>query len=122
MLHLWEVEHSYYCEETNYYAPADQPITKYKSFGSFLADAKYEDLDMNLIFRFDWQEGESHEIGEYNGDDYYRHAILRLFYMGQRKGLYRSVAIEVCRADEPQIIEFLKVRWENLKDLWNPIS
>lgn len=123
MKHLWEVEHSYYCEEINYYS--NDCYTKYKSLSEFLNDALKEDIDMNLIFRFDWQEakpGDSGEFGEYNGDDYYRHAILRLFYMGQGRGLYRSVAIEVCRADEPTILGFLKVRWEHMRRLWEPVS
>jgi hypothetical protein len=120
---LWEIEHPYYCSESNYYAPGnDQPYQSYKSWGEFDQEYRDSDLDMNLVFRWDWREGEGWELPEFNGDVNYRNGKLLIFFMGQRKGLYRWVDIEVCRADEPSVIEFLSVRWDHLKLMWEPFS
>jgi hypothetical protein len=119
--HLWEIEHPYYCNEGNYFA-SEKVGTDYRTFSEFLEAEGSQDEDLNLIFRWDWQEGEDHELPTYNGDNYYRNGRLMLFYMGQRKGLYRYVSVEVCRADEPAVIEFLKPRWEHMKLLWEGIS
>lgn len=122
--HLWEVEHSYYCNEGNYYAPGnDQPTASYKTFGEFLASEGDSDFDMNLLFRFDWRESESWGHGmPFNGDVNYRNGVLLLFWIGQRKGLYRWTEIEVCRADEPAVIEFLRPRLAHLMKLWEPLK
>ena len=122
--HLWEVEHPYYCSEGNYYAPGtDQPTAQYKTFAAFLDDEGDADMDMNLLFRFDWRESEEWGHGTpFNGDPYYRNGVLLLFWMGQRKGLYRWTEIEVCRADEPAVIEFLRPRFAHLLRLWEPLA
>lgn len=123
MKHLWEVDHSYYCNEGNYYAPGrEQPHDEFKSFEEFISEHGASDFDMNLVFRFDWVEGEDHELPPYSGDPYYRNGLLKIFWMGQRKGLYRWTTVQVCRADEPKVIEFLRPRWQHLKELWEPIS
>jgi hypothetical protein len=123
MGHLWEVDHPYYCNEGNFYAPGnDQPCDSHKSWADFLADYNYADFDLNLVFRFDWVEGEDHDLPAYNGDPYYRNGHLKIFWMGQRKGLYRWSTVEVCRADEEAVLAFLKPRWEHLKKLWEPVS
>ena len=119
--HLWEVDHSYYCNEGNYYANGCGD--EYKRFSDFAAEYSDADFDMNLVFRFDWIEQDS-ETGEsnYNGDDNYRDGTLKIFWMGQRKGLYRFSLVEVCRADEPEVIKFLRPRWEHLRKLWAPLA
>lgn len=118
--HLWEVEHPYYCNEGNYYAPGnDQPTEAYKTFSAFLAEEGDADMDMNLLFRFDWSEDDD---TAFNGDPYYRNGKLLLFWMGQRKGLYRWTEIEVCRADEPAVIEFLRPRFAHMLRLWEPLT
>jgi hypothetical protein len=92
-------------------------ISKFKSFDEFLEEAEDEDLDLNLIFRWDWENSEVD-----CGDIYYRDGKLLLFYIGQRKGVFRTVSIEVCRADQEKIRVFLKERWEHLKLIWEGIS
>lgn len=122
--HLWEVNHDYYCADSNYYAPGNaQPGQHFKSIADFLKEEADADLDYNLLFRWDWQELHE-ETGEpnYNGDPYYRNGKLFLFFMGQRKGLYRWATVDVCRADEPAVIEYLKPRLEHLRKLWSPLS
>jgi hypothetical protein len=123
MKHLWEVDHPYYCNQGNYYAPGnDQPMTQHRSWAEFMAEEGDADINCNLVFRWDWREGEDWELGEYNGDDYYRHAKFLIFFMGQRKGLYRWAEVDVCRADEPAIIEYLRPRWDHLRKIWEPLA
>lgn len=122
--HLWEVDHPYYCTEGNYFSTQErhQTIFRFKSWGEFLAEMRDADPDYNLIFRWDWREGRDHELAEYNGDDNYRHAEFVMFVMHQRKGYHSTSIVEVCRADEPQIIEFLRPRFAHLLKLWEPLA
>ena len=115
--HLWEVDHPYYCNEGNYYA-RESVCDEFKRFSDFLVEYESADFDLNLVFRFDWEEEEN----SYNGDDNYRNGRLKIFWMGQRKGLYRYSIIEVCRADENSVIKFLTPRWSHIRLLWEPIS
>lgn len=118
--HLWDVDHDYYCNDGNYYANDTHAI--YETWAEFIEAEGDADMDYNLVFRWDWREGDGWELGAYNGDDYYRHARLCVYFMGQRKGLFRSAEVKVCRADEAAIIAYLKPRWENLKEMWEPLS
>jgi hypothetical protein len=118
--HLWEIDHPYYCNEGNYFANDCGDVSK--SWAEFMDAHGDADFDMNLVFRFDWREGEDWGIGEFNGDVNYRNGKLLIFWMGQRKGLYRWSEVSVCRADEPAVIEFLKPRWEHMRKLWEGIA
>jgi hypothetical protein len=119
--HLWEVKHSYYCNLGNYFN--NDCGRDFKSWADFMDDMGDADMDYNLVFRWDWVE-ESPETGEpnYNGDDNYRNGRLHIFWMGQRKGLYTFSTVEVCRADEPAVIAFLRPRMEYLFSLWEPLT
>lgn len=120
--HLWEADHAYYCNEGNYYAPGrDQPTAHYGSWPSFHESEGDSDPDYNLLFRWDWYEG-GFGGSEFTGDVNYRNGALHLFWMGQRKGLYRWTTVEVCRADEPAVREWLQGRFDYLKSLWEPLS
>lgn len=118
--HLWEVDHPYYANEGNYFS--QDCHTTFKTWPRFAADSADEDLDLNLVYRWDWKEGEDDEAGAFNGDENYRNGRLLIFYIGQRKALARSVEIEVCRADEPAVIEWLRPRFAKLMDIWEPLS
>lgn len=118
--HLWEVDHPYYCNEGNYYKAG--LCERYKRWSDFADEFGSSDMDMNLVFRFDWKEGEEHGATDFNGDVYYRNGLLQLCFMGQRKGLYYSHEVEVCRADEPAVIEFLRPRFEHMLKLWEPFT
>lgn len=120
-MHLWEVDHPYYCNEGNYFA-REEVGDEFKSWASFFEAYKDADMDLNLVFRWDWKEGEDCGAGTFTGDVNYRNGHLLIFWMGQRKGLYRYSKVEVCRADEPQVREFLQKRWEHLQTLWAPLS
>lgn len=119
MPHLWEIEHDYYCNQGNYFA--NDCRDSHGSWAEFMEEYADSDFDMNLVFRFDWYEG---DFGgsEFNGDPNYRNGCLFIFWMGQRNGLYRYSEVQVCRADEPAVIEFLRPRWEHMRKLWEPIS
>lgn len=118
--HLWEIDHPYYCNLGNYFN--NDCGEKYKSWDDFEECVKYEDIDLNLIFRWDWNEGKDFDLEEFNGDIYNKCGILYLFYISQRKGIYRWVEIEVCRDDEVNVKKFLEQRWNHMKKLWCPIS
>jgi hypothetical protein len=120
MQHLWEAKHPYYCNEGNYFNNGCGD--EFKTWAQFHEAYADSDMDMNLVFRFDWREGEDWGAGAFNGDANYRNGKLLIFWMGQRKGLYRWSEIQVCRADEPVVIEFLKPRWEHMRELWAPLA
>lgn len=120
--HLWEVEHPYYCNEGNYYARGgDHPHQHYKCFADFARAEGDADLDMNLVFRWDWYEG-GMGGSPFTGDENYRNGQLSVFIMGQRKGLYRWAIVEVCRADEADVRAYLEPRWRRLQELWSPFA
>lgn len=60
-VHLWDIDHPYYCNEGNYFArDADCHChCHYKSWPEFVAEQGNADLDMNLVFRFDWEPPKS---------------------------------------------------------------
>jgi hypothetical protein len=119
---LYEVKHAYYCNEGNYFASgADRPMASYPTWALFVAAEGDSDMDYNLLFRWDWQEGDEEE-SNFTGDIYYRNGKLLLFWMGQRKGLYRWSEVSVCRADEPAVREWLQPRLDYLVALWSPLS
>lgn len=120
--HLWEADHAYYCKRGNYFAPGrDQPTAHYKRWSDF-ADAEADaGMDYNLVFRWDWHEG-GFGGSEFNGDEHYRNGELFVGFIGQRKGVYRWVTVEVCRADEPAVIAFLQPRLQYLMELWSPLQ
>ncbi len=120
--HLWEVKHSYYCNNGNFYS--NECGAEYRSWADFLASEGDADFDMNLVFRFDWHEDEEEGDGsaKFTGDVNYRNGRIYIYWIGQRKSIYRYTSADVCRADEPAVIEFLKPRLAHLLSLWEPLS
>lgn len=116
--HLWEIDHPYYCSDTNYFS--NDCYQKWDSFDTFFKEENDGDFDYNLLFRWDWNLDDDkinplEKPFEMTGD-------LKIFWMGQRKGLFRSSIIRVCADDEQKVIEFLKPRWEHMRKLWEPLS
>lgn len=124
MNHLWEHKHAYYCTEGGFtHTQATlQTVWEFKSLADFLSEMADADMDYNLLFRWDWDEEDEDCKPTYNGDDNYRNGKLKLFFMVQRKGFHSCSIIEVCRADEPKVIEYLKPRMQYLFDLWAPLA
>jgi len=119
-MHLWEAEHPYYCNEGNYYS--NDCGARYKRWSDFIASEGDADLDMNLVFRWDWVEGEDWGAEPYEGDDNYRNGLFKVFFLGQRKGIYRYAVVEVCRADESAVLAYLRPRMAHMLALWSPLS
>lgn len=112
-MRLWEARHDYYCNEGNYYS--NDCGAEYESWADFLSEEGDSDMDMNLVFRWDWREGEDWEIPA-------GQAQLLLFWIGQRKGIYRYSRVTVTRDDEPAIRAWLEPRFAHLKGLWEPLT
>jgi len=123
-LHLWEINHPFYCEEEGYYYNSTQisgwgkPMN-YNSFSAYLSEWSDADLDMNFIFRWDWQDWRTDEFHE-KGDE--KRSELRLFLMMQRKGCKKVITIKMQDSDEPAVIKHLKPYWKNMEKTWEGIS
>ena len=72
------------------------------------------DLDYNLVYRWDWRLPDA--------DDEEPCEVLKIYFMGQRKALCRSVEVAVTKADEESVRAYLLPRWEKLRELWAPLS
>lgn len=104
--HLWEVKHSYRCEEMEYTSGVG-PIV-YSSWESFEKDVGPFNLDLNLVFRWDWSKESQ---------------VLRIYFVEQRRGRYRSIEVrEMREEDEPAVRRWLAPRWGHMQRMWNPIS
>lgn len=121
---LYDSHHSYYCNEENYYA-GSETMKRFCSWAEFEEESK-ADPDLNLLFRWDWRAKYSDDnvSDDYipGSDPYYRDGDLVLFWMGQRKGLFRTSIVEVCQADEPAVRAWLEARWRHLRNLWSPLD
>ena len=100
---LFDSDHAFYCSEENYFRR--DTTQDFPSWQSFIDAEGGLDFDMNLLFRWDWKEN-----------------FLKLFWMGQRKGLYRSNRIAVRHADQPAIRAWLQPRLDHLLGLWSPLT
>lgn len=120
-MHLWEVDHPYYCYKKNYFT-TKTVCDEHATWASFEWKYRNADVDTNLVFRWDWLEGEDWDAEPFNGDVNYRNGKLLIFWMSQRLGLYRCSEVDVCRADEPAVVAFLRPRWEHMRWLWEPLS
>jgi hypothetical protein len=121
---LWEAQHAYYCEEQNYFAGRDKTVRQFNSWADFISEFGDADPDYNLLFRWDWkpkdEDAETYDPTAH--DENCRDGELYVHWMGQRKGLYFTSVVAVCRADEPAVRAFLRPRLEHLKKLWEPLS
>ncbi len=105
MSHLWEVEHPYYCNESNYFSR--DCMLQYQSWKEFFEAEGDSDMDMNLLFRWDW--------GKDN--------VLSLFWMEQRKGRFRtSIVHNMNPENEPEVRAWLGKHFQHLLQLWEPLT
>jgi hypothetical protein len=124
---LWEYDHPYYCADSNYLNnDCHQAYVSWQGFHDAEGDA---DPDMNLVFRWDWKpteylERETPDVLRAYADRFgdRDHAwLFHVYWMGQRKGLFRSTSVSVCKADEPAVREWLAARAAHLRRLWAPL-
>lgn len=104
------VEHSYYCEEINYYNN-DTNFHK-PTWDDFISEMGDAIMDYNLLFRWDIELNE--DTGDY---------CMKLFYMQQRKGRFVVWVVDkVTDDDEKSIRDFLSKYWRYITELWKPIN
>ena len=125
--HLWEVGHPYYCQEGSYWVGGDRwhdVHADYESWADFVSEWANMDLDLNLLFRWDWQRADPADYSfeleedptfELPGD------TVELFYMMQRKARNMSIRVKVTEADEDAVRGYLAVRAEHMRKVWEPL-
>ncbi len=120
-MHLWEAGHSYFCNEGSYEGSDNsERFASWEEFAAeYIDDAT--DFDYNLLFRWDWHFLDDADT-EPGADPSYRTGILKLFWVAQRKGLYRYTLVSVCAADEPAVRAWLQRPFEHLLALWAPLE
>jgi hypothetical protein len=112
--HLWEVEHPYYCERSNFYGGKD-PVENFDSWDDFISNGDSDrNFGRNLLFRWDWQKADR--------DNEQPTDLLLLFWMNQRKGIYYWTEIVIKDDDEDSVREWLNKRFEYLKKIWEPLT
>lgn len=105
-------KHSYYCSETAYDS-VDEPL-QYDSWESFFEEEGDSDFGYNLLFRYDFER-----YYDFEADKETDELVLKLFFIGQRKGIFRCVVIRnIEPGDMPKIETFLAPRWKYLQSLW----
>ena len=111
---LWETDHPYYCTEGNYYQNGLHET--FDTWADYIAEWGDYDIDMNLIFRWDWftPDPEFSEPGD--PDQLVIHRVL------QRKAILRSEAIYITKEDEPAVREYLKPYADRMKEIWHPLA
>ena len=109
--HLWEIEHPYYCNEGNYYSC--DCSQHYKSWTAFIEEEGDSDFDLNLVFRWDWQFLDEEKTS--------KKQQLKVFWVNQRKGIFRSSTVDVCKDNEDSVREWLNPRLKHLIKLWEPL-
>lgn len=79
---------------------------------------------MNLLFRWDWDRSDpddyTYELEE-NPEFEVPGDTLKLFYFMQRKARNMSIEVAVTEADEPAVREWLSIRAEHMRTLWEPL-
>lgn len=124
---LEATDHSYYSSESNFYVGNRNG----ENFGSYDAenwqqfkeDWLFDDLtidhDYNHCFRYDIEQDHDYETDEPVSGQF----SLKLFFILQRKGIYRPVHVKsITEDDMPEIEEYLKSCWNYLQNQWKEFS
>ena len=111
--HLWEYEHPYGCAEGNWFANGWH--REYESWADFLDDHGPSDVDLNLVWRWDWESERDEETDEPTDRP---GTTLRLHIVQQRKAILQSVDVKVTPDDEPAVREFLAKHGTKIAALW----
>ena len=113
---LWEIEHSYYASESNYFS--NDYTTRYGDWAEFVDSEGRNDADLNCLFRWDWQRSDPSDY-EDDPEDAPPDCV-QLTFILQRKGIYRVVFVGVTEADEPAVREYLAGKARYIARLWEP--
>lgn len=119
---LKKTKHKYYCSDSNYYLGdrngENYGRSEYDTWNEFKEewlgwgdDGLGIDIDCNYCFRFDIDKTDA---GVYD---------LTLFFMLQRKGIFRPVWIKkIEEEDMEEINTFLENQWNYTKEQWVEFS
>lgn len=103
------VEHPYPCAVESWFENDKQKWSSWDAFEKHRGD---DDVDLNLIVRWDWRKWRT-EDGK---------NVLLIVMLMQRKGYVIKHEIGVTDADEPRVRALLKKHWKRLAKSWRPIS
>lgn len=106
--HLWEPDHPYYGPETG--------LQTHKSWADFAATYADADVDMNLVWRWDWCTAD--DEGQPKAEPY----TLRIYMAHQRKARFATHEVTVMRSDEPAVYAFLEKHRQTIQALWAPFT
>jgi hypothetical protein len=111
MSKLWEDGGSYFTDGEWH----DNNIgNHYSSWKEFLEEWEDADDGMNYVVNWSWMPKSDDET--WHKDSYYRDGTLMILFVMQRKGFYNPQTIDVCKADEPAVKEYLKTKFEVIRD------
>ena len=108
MKHLWEINHPYY--------GADGYVTECSSFAKLRESVDYMDEDMNVVYRWDWEDrsqpGKERGTGEFT-----------VYILMPRKGRCFSITCPISKDQESEVLEWLRGPrvLGYLKTLWEPL-
>lgn len=124
-MELKPTNHSYLSSNSNYYVNANENFgrSEYDTWQQFKAHWLEEELeidhDYNHLFRFDIKPQIDEETEEESPDA----LSLHLYYVLQRKGIYRPVLIRsISEEDMPEIEKYLMECWAYLQGQWTEFS
>lgn len=98
--------------------------TNYACWNDFMGEWGMSDLDMNLVFRWDWDKADPEDYEyelEEDPDFELPGDTLKVYFYLQRKAYGHSVFVDVTEDDEPAVREWLQVRAEHMRNLWEPL-
>lgn len=120
--HLWEVDHPYYCSESNFRVRGtdnNANHVQHESWAEFMDGWGGSDPDMNLLFRWDWHSWSRHPDPHLRSDS---PDELLLFFMLQRKGDFWVCSVAITDEDEPAVRAWLADRAKTIAAIWAPID
>lgn len=121
MMELKATNHSYYCNDGNYYS--NEAYGEFNTWQDFreawFHTSEGIDHDYNHCFRFDIKPLYDHE----NDIDFEDRFSLSLYMMLQRKGAFIPVEIkEIKKEDMKEIEDYLQSCWDYIKGQWMEFS
>lgn len=116
-MHLWEIDHPYYCSESNFTA-RDRRVD-FASWAEFTTGGWVDnDPDLNLLFRWDWVSPSREPDTDLRADEPDK---LWLFFMLQRKGDFWVMSVTLTDEDEPAVRAWLAERAKTIVAIWEPL-
>jgi len=106
-------EHPYYASDSNWYdRNAGGAFANWEEFFSEYGDLDSDDIDLNLVYRWD--------VKKYEESEPY---CMQLIMIEQRRGIYKPIQIECIEEKDVEAIQqWLKPHFEYLLKLWQPLT